>query len=259
MSANRSRMTYGSPQYAPQEAAARNELFAGAPQVQQQLGGPGTAGGYGARGPVVKEDLQYMGNRQIMDYAVDQHKDTTATARRALQVVEQTKELQATTMTSLQDQGQQMRRVAAGMDKVGWCSRGGGPAGGRSEGAGRASRGGRTRDRRPRPSRIDCTYSIQPAPAWVVHDAMARTLRRRRCAPAAVLISSSLHAPHPHPTPHPQIGSDLTYSQRILRYMRMCCCVGFFCSSCVEPEREVEDRNWRAKWVSLGRACGGGG
>lgn len=100
-----------------------------------------------------------MNNRQILDHAVDQHKETTATARRALQVVEQTKELQASTVTALQDQGQQMRRVAQGMDRI---------------------------------------------------------------------------------------GTDLTYSQRILRYMKMCCCVGFFCSSCTEPERTVDDRNWRS-------------
>jgi len=64
-----------------------------------------------------------MNNRQILDHAVDQHKETTATARRALQVVEQTKELQASTVTALQDQGQQMRRVAQGMDRVcsWWC------------------------------------------------------------------------------------------------------------------------------------------
>jgi hypothetical protein len=59
-----------------------------------------------------------MDSRQVMGHAVEQHRDTTATARRALQVVEQTKELQASTIGALQDQGQQMQRVAHGMDRV---------------------------------------------------------------------------------------------------------------------------------------------
>ena len=42
-----------------------------------------------------------------------------------------------------------------------------------------------------------------------------------------------------------QIGADLSYSERILRYMRLCCCVGFFCSCCTEPERNKKDARWR--------------
>ena len=99
-------MTYQAPEQ------ARQELFAGAQPASAT---------YGARGGVQqlgREDLQYMDSQQIMDHAVDQHKDTTATARRALQVVEQTKELQAGTMGALQDQGQQLQRIGRGMDKV---------------------------------------------------------------------------------------------------------------------------------------------
>lgn len=45
---------------------------------------------------------------------------------------------------------------------------------------------------------------------------------------------------------HPQIGRDLSYSERLLRYMRLCCCVGFFCSCCAEPEgRNAKDSRWR--------------
>lgn len=147
-------MTYGGQNAAQMEAQARDELFAGATPG----GGPGVASGRA----LAKEDLQYMDSRQILDHAVDQHKETTATAKRALQVVEQTKELQVSTITALQDQGRQMGRIAQGMDKI---------------------------------------------------------------------------------------GTDLTYSQRILRYMRMCCCIGFFCSCCTEPERETSDRNWRPSYA----------
>lgn len=53
-----------------------------------------------------------------------------------------------------------------------------------------------------------------------------------------------------------QIGTDLTYSQRILRYMSTCCCLGFFCSSCLEPEREAADRHWRGGCAFYGVAMG---
>jgi hypothetical protein len=42
-----------------------------------------------------------------------------------------------------------------------------------------------------------------------------------------------------------QIGTDLSYAERMLRYMRLCCCVGFFCSCCTEPERNKKDAKWR--------------
>jgi hypothetical protein len=42
-----------------------------------------------------------------------------------------------------------------------------------------------------------------------------------------------------------QMGQDLTYSERILRFMKLCCCFGFFCSCCTEPERANSDRKWR--------------
>jgi hypothetical protein len=219
MAAPRARMTYGGgpiPTSLPAtDAAARQELFSvsdgGHPRA-----GPGPYAPPGPRGPVSRQELEYMNNRQVMDYAVDTHKETTAATRRALQVVEQTKELQATTMASLQDQGQQMRRVAQGMDRVSAVGRGGGAG-----------------------------------------------ASRRGAARAALHAPPHAHAPSPAPTltrtPHPpppalfpsQIGTDVTYSQRILRYMQMCCCLGFFCSCCTEPGREQEDRNWRA-------GCAGG-
>lgn len=42
-----------------------------------------------------------------------------------------------------------------------------------------------------------------------------------------------------------QIGEDLTYSERLLRFMRMCCCFSFFCACCTEPARNVNDKEWR--------------
>jgi hypothetical protein len=84
------------------------------------------------------------------------------------QIVEQTKEIQATTLAALRDQGRQMQNVSAGMDRL---------------------------------------------------------------------------------------GSDLSYSERMLKFMRRCCCVGLFCGCCFEPSGKVEeDREWRH-----GGAGGGGG
>lgn len=127
-------MTYQAPGQVHEQA--RQELFAGA----QPAAGPAPgATNYGARGGVqqlAREDLEYMDGRQIMDHAVAQHKDTTATARRALQVVEQTKELQASTVGALQDQGQQLVRIGHGMNKV--------SAAGRAAGT-RVQRGGAER------------------------------------------------------------------------------------------------------------------
>lgn len=139
------RMTYGSPQ-PQQEQAARAELFAGAgpaASAQQQLQQPAS--------------VDDMDNQQLMQHAVATHKDTTATTRRALQVgggalcaparpppaaaacvrawigssmrrrhrtrgalqiVEQTKEIQASTFVALKDQGDQMQRIEQDMDKV---------------------------------------------------------------------------------------------------------------------------------------------
>lgn len=42
-----------------------------------------------------------------------------------------------------------------------------------------------------------------------------------------------------------QMGEDLSYSERILRFMRMCCCFSFFCACCTEPSRAEKDRKWR--------------
>ncbi|KAF8072599.1 SNAP33 [Scenedesmus sp. PABB004] len=126
------RMAYGA---APRpEQAARAELMAGA-QPRGQPGAPG-------------RDLGALDNRQLMDHAVETHKETTATSRRALQIVEQTKEIQATTQVALREQGQQMHRIESDMARI---------------------------------------------------------------------------------------EDDLSYSERILRFMRLCCCFGFFCSCCTEP------------------------
>jgi hypothetical protein len=85
------------------------------------------------------------------------------------QIVEQTKEIQATTLAALRDQGRQMQNVSAGMDRL---------------------------------------------------------------------------------------GSDLSYSERMLKFMRRCCCVGLFCACCFEPTGKVEeDSEWRAN----GGGGGGGG
>eukprot|EP00877_Chromochloris_zofingiensis_P011936 jgi/Chrzof1/6997/Cz02g07030.t1 len=132
-------MSYGGAYRDPD--VGRNELFNGA-----------------ERRPQGTSEMDDMNTKQVMQYAVDQHKDTTATAKRALQVVEQTKEIQSSTLSSLKDQGDQMQRVADDLDKM---------------------------------------------------------------------------------------GTDLSYSERILRYMKLCCCFGFFCSKCTEPERNDMDKNWR--------------
>lgn len=79
------------------EGDARDELFAGSqPKKQTQL-----------------QDTQ-----DIVDEAVRVHKDTTATAKRALQVVEQTKQVQAETLNVLQDQGKQLERAGQDMDEM---------------------------------------------------------------------------------------------------------------------------------------------
>lgn len=59
-----------------------------------------------------------MGNVQILDHALEQHKDTTASAQRALAAVQQAQQLAASTAEAMRDQRFQMGRVADGMDKV---------------------------------------------------------------------------------------------------------------------------------------------
>eukprot|EP00878_Enallax_costatus_P014380 GHUV01015040.1.p1 GENE.GHUV01015040.1~~GHUV01015040.1.p1 ORF type:complete len:148 (+),score=32.06 GHUV01015040.1:319-762(+) len=136
------RMTYGQPGQAHQEQMARNELFAGAEPVTQNG----------------QQSIDSMNTQQLMQHAVDNHKETTATAERALRIVEQTKEVQSSTAQALVDQRQQMYRIEDDMQKI---------------------------------------------------------------------------------------GEDLTYSERILRFMRLCCCIGFFCSCCTEPGRRDQDKQWR--------------
>ncbi len=43
-----------------------------------------------------------------------------------------------------------------------------------------------------------------------------------------------------------QIGKDIGYSERILRFMRMCCLCGFCCSCFTEPEGPKHDEQWRS-------------
>lgn len=132
----------------------RAELFSGA---QPRAG----AGAYAHQQPPHQQQqaLDDMDSRQLMQHAVAQHKDTTATAKRALQVVEQTREIQATTQAALGEQRLQMVRIEDDMERI---------------------------------------------------------------------------------------GQDLSYSERILRFMKMCCCFSFFCACCTEPDRAERDRDWRS-------------
>jgi hypothetical protein len=83
----------------------------------------------------------------------------TKNQKKQQQIVEQTKEIQATTLAALRDQGKQMQTISAGMDRL---------------------------------------------------------------------------------------GSDLSYSERMLKFMRRCCFVGLCCACCFEPTGKVEgDREWR--------------
>lgn len=80
------RMTYGSISNSTREARERQELFAGADNSGRGRGG-GPSYGYQQQ----QQQQQYMpqdelSNDELMQQAVEQHKDTTATARRALQV-----------------------------------------------------------------------------------------------------------------------------------------------------------------------------
>lgn len=59
-----------------------------------------------------------MSNDQLLTHAIDQHKDTTATAKRALRVVQDTQQLVQATTQALHDQGEQMERIETGLDKV---------------------------------------------------------------------------------------------------------------------------------------------
>ncbi len=78
----------------------------------------------------------------------------------------------------------------------------------------------------------------------------------------------SLHAPAAHAcrTPcvwcaaHAQVNQELTYAEKLLRYMRMCCCC-FMCDSCTgadpEDRRKKEWAKRVEKWVR-GRRVGEG-
>lgn len=138
------RMTYGAISSNNRESRERQELFAGAdpyraPYQQQQQQG-------------YQQQQEEQSNDELMQQAVTTHKDTTATAKRALQVssserlsdsgtplqephsrlvvlllrlllpplqvLEQTKEIQGNTQAALYDQRQQMHRIESGLDKV---------------------------------------------------------------------------------------------------------------------------------------------
>ena len=60
--------------------------------------------------------------------------------------------------------------------------------------------------------------------------------------------------PIPTPTPTLQINEDLSYSEKILRYMRRCCCF-MFCDTCTGADPETaRERDWQGKserWVGV--------
>lgn len=133
------RMTYGAISSNQREARERQELFAGASDYRSPY-----------------QQQQHMSQDELMQQAVTTLKDTTATARRALQVsrqpwqpvelvpctpslavvlmvvdaavqvLEQTKEIQGNTQAALVDQREQMYRIEEGLDKVGVVTWGGG-------------------------------------------------------------------------------------------------------------------------------------
>ena len=175
-----------------------------------------------------------MDNRQLMTAAVEQHKDTTATAKRALAVVEQTKELQGSTLAALHDQDHQMRRIAADMDRVRRGAR-----------AAAALFG------------LCCVLGLNADMDRVGEAAAAAAAAAALFALRAVAggypqtnhtqttINHNNQIDQSTTTQTKQMGTDISYSQRILRYMSSCCCVAFFCASCVEPQRRADDRDWR--------------
>jgi hypothetical protein len=70
------------------------------------------------KGDLQKGDLKCVDSKHILQQAAQQHKDTTASAQRALRAMEQASDLAASTAAALRDQGYQMERITAGMDKV---------------------------------------------------------------------------------------------------------------------------------------------
>lgn len=55
---------------------------------------------------------------ELVDDAVATHKETTASARRALATIEATKQIQAETLSALHDQGQTIRKVQGDVDNL---------------------------------------------------------------------------------------------------------------------------------------------
>ncbi len=54
-----------------------------------------------------------------------------------------------------------------------------------------------------------------------------------------------------------QIGEEITYGERILNAMRLCCCVDILCGCWTEPKRAPADKNWK-KGSSSGWVGGSG-
>lgn len=147
-------------------------------------------------------------------------------------MLEQTKEIQGNTQAALHDQRQQMYRIEDGLDKVS----------------------------------AEATAALQQWPRCRQHTADAGMLGSWMvacCACIVHLIKAAVGTAVIHLLYSTsglwfvhvvdiclyvcllQIGQDLTYSERILRFMKMCCCCGFFCSACTEPAPSGSDKKWR--------------
>ncbi|CAD7697680.1 unnamed protein product [Ostreobium quekettii] len=63
-------------------------------------------------------DMLEAGTQEILRHAVKGAEQTTESAQRSLQIVNQTKEVQAATLESLKSQGEQMRRIHGNIQNV---------------------------------------------------------------------------------------------------------------------------------------------
>ncbi|KAG2484314.1 hypothetical protein HYH03_016856 [Edaphochlamys debaryana] len=86
------------------EEEARNELFAGKDEVVID--------------PNAATPLDQQSVQQLVNTAVRTHKDTTATAARALKVVEEAQQVQRDTMGQLAEQNKKMYDISRGMDQM---------------------------------------------------------------------------------------------------------------------------------------------
>jgi hypothetical protein len=173
-----------------------------------------------------------------------------------VQVLEQTKEIQGNTTAALADQRQQMHRIEDDLDKVGdtppFPPLGPPPL-------------------KAMPTTLTAAAVQQQQQLFLCHVAQApfqppylhqhwwcslltdssckSTSTRHQPKPQYIAVCACAAPPVLTPTTLPplQMGQDLTYSERILRFMKLCCCVGFFCSCCTEPGRSGTDKKWRGR------------